>query len=119
PVMVSTPKVGATLLTVSANVAIATGPLTPSSPKMVTVPLWFGPSVVANDQLQVPLLVPVLVTVPTDAVIVTFWPLSGSEYVPALAAVWPSLTVTEALFTVPVGRLFTRVSTTSLPVPPV
>jgi hypothetical protein len=63
---------------------------------MVTVWPWSGPSVVANDQLQVPLFVPVLVTVPTEAVIVTLSPAFASEYVPPFVAVWPSFTVTVA-----------------------
>ena len=61
---------------------------------MVTVPLLSGPSVVAYDQLQVPGLVLDWVTAPTEAVMVTV-SLPGSEKVPVLAAVWPSLTASS------------------------
>src|SRR5205823_13270436 len=64
------------------------------------------PSVVPIDQLQVPLFVPVFVTVPTDAVIATLSPESGSEYVPVFVAVAPSFTVRDALSAAMVGALF-------------
>src|SRR5438552_19012718 len=94
--------VGATLLTVRPNVVVAMWP-PPSLAVIVTVWDCAGPSVVPNDQLQVPLFVPVFVTVPTDAVIATLSPASGSEYVPVFAAVWPSLTVRDALSAATVG----------------
>src|SRR4051794_28312447 len=97
--------VGATLLTVSAKVVVVTPPL-PSLAVIVTVWPWPGPSVVPKDQLHVPLLVPVFEIVPTDAVIVTAV-LSTSEYVPLLAAVEPSLTVTLALSAATTGASLT------------
>ena len=60
---------------------------------MVTVWLWSGPSVVANDQLQVPLAAPLLVMAPIDAEIVTLL-LPTLENVPVFVAVLPSLTAT-------------------------
>jgi hypothetical protein len=72
-VALSTPSVGATLLTVSANVVVLTA-VKLSVAVIVTVWVSSGPSVVGYDQLQVPLSVPVWVTVPTDAVMVTVSP---------------------------------------------
>ena len=46
-------------------------PPRPSLAVIVTTWIWVGPSLVPNDQLHVPLLVPVLVTAPTEAEIVT------------------------------------------------
>src|SRR2546427_250503 len=97
--------VGATLLTVNENVVVTTCPF-PSLAVIVTVCDWLGPSVVPNDQLQVPLFVPVFVTAPTDAVIVTLSPESESEYVPVFVAVAPSLTVRDALSAATVGAEF-------------
>ena len=70
--------VGATLLTFSVNVVVVVPPL-PSFAVIVTGPVWSGPSVVANDQLHVPEFVPVLVTVPRDAEMVTLSPAFASE----------------------------------------
>src|SRR4029077_7085568 len=92
---------GVTLFTVKPNVVEVV--VVPSSAVIVTVLLWIVPSVVLNDQLHVPLFVPVFVTVPTEAVIATLSPVSASEYVPLLLAVVPSLTVTVALFRAIVG----------------
>src|SRR2546423_6112136 len=97
--------VGATFTTVRLNVVVTMWPL-PSFAVIVTVCDCAGPSVVPNDQLQVPLFVPVLVTVPTEAVIATLSPLSGSEYVPVFVAVAPSFTVRDALSAATVGALF-------------
>ncbi len=69
--------VGATLLTVSAN-CVSTATPCVSVAVMVTGPPLSGPSVVACDQLQVPELVPVFMTVPREAEIVTVSP-SASE----------------------------------------
>src|SRR5438876_1227829 len=97
--------VGATLLMVTDDVDAVTPPF-PSLAVPVTVWDWLGPSVVPNDQLQVPLFVPVFVTAPTDAVIVTLSPESESEYVPVFVAVAPSLTVRDALSAATVGAEF-------------
>ena len=60
---------GATLFTVSENVAVLVA--VPLLAVIVTVWLCAGPSVVAYDQFHVPLLVPDWVIVPTEAVMVT------------------------------------------------
>src|SRR5437867_2752441 len=93
--------VGATLSTVSGKDVVEIWPM-PSSAVMVTV--WFsaGSSLVFNDQLHVPLLVPLLVTVPTEAVNVTAL---ESAKVPELVAVCPSFTVTAALSLVKAGAV--------------
>ena len=66
-----------------------------------------GPSVVENDQLQVPdAFVPDFVTVPTDALSVTVSPLFASDHVPVFVAVAPSLTLTAALLLAIAGGLF-------------
>src|SRR5437879_3620010 len=70
---------------------------------MVTVWLSVGPSVVAKDQLHVPLLLPPPVTVPIDALRLTLLSLSGSAKAPVLAAVTPSSTVRVALSLLTVG----------------
>ena len=89
-------------MTISWKFVVVTPPLL-SLAVIVTGPVWSGPSVVANDQLHVPEFVPVLVTVPREAEMVTLLPAFASEYVPVFAAVWPSLTVTDALFAATVG----------------
>src|SRR5690349_21860565 len=71
-----------------------------SLPVMVTVWLCVGPSLVRKLHDQVPL--PLLTTVPTEAVSVTVSPLA-SVTVPVLVAVWPSFTVTDALADVSTG----------------
>jgi hypothetical protein len=93
------------LFTVRAKVVFVD--VVPSFAVIVTVWLWAGPSVVSNDQLQVPLaFVPAFVTAPTDAVSVTVSPAFASDHVPVFVAVWPSFTVTEALVLAITGALF-------------
>ena len=78
--------VGATLLTVSENVVWVL--VVPSLAVMVTVWLYAGPSLVANDHDHVPdALVPNLIIVPTDALSETVSPASASDQVPVFAAV--------------------------------
>ena len=84
--------VGPKSLTTRSNVIFVVAPSL-SSAAMVTVWLSSGPSVVSNDQLQVPSLLSS--TVPTDAVSVTSSS-SGSEIAPVFVAVCPSSTVTVA-----------------------
>jgi hypothetical protein len=75
------------LFTVRLNVVVL-DPV-PSFAVIVTVWPLSGPSVVAYDQLHVPLFVPVLVTLPTDAETATSSPPFASEYVPVFAAAGP------------------------------
>src|SRR5438067_131003 len=99
---------GATLFTVSGNVVVAEVPWA-SVAVMVTVCDCSGPSVVANDQVQVPSAL--AVTVPTEAVSVTAsFPTSAN--VPPFAAVWPSLTTTAGLLTVSEGGRFWTLTAT-------
>src|SRR4051794_7307178 len=99
-------RVGSTLLTVNANVVDVTPPC-PSSAVIVTIWLWFGPSVVPKLQDQVPAaLVPDLTTVPTDALSATVSPALASLHVPVFVAVWPSITVREGLLATTAGALF-------------
>ena len=116
--VVGNAAVGATLLTVRANVVVTTCPL-PSLAVIVTVCDCVGPSVVPNDQLHVPLFVPVFVTLPTDALIETLSPVSASEYVPVFVAVAPSFTVLEALSAATVGATleFTKWAKASVRLP--
>jgi hypothetical protein len=80
---------------------------------IVTVCDWVGPSVVANDQLQVPeALVPDFVTVPTEALKVTVSPAFASDQVPVFAADCPSLTVTVALARATAGAALAAVTVT-------
>src|SRR5260370_518548 len=103
--------VGGTLLTASGKEVVAEAPWL-SVAVMATVCDCSGPSVVANDQLQVPL--GLAVPVPTEALSVTA-SCPTSEKVPLLVAVCPSLTVTAALVAASDGgRLFT-VTATVLP----
>src|SRR5450756_2683721 len=85
---------GATPVTVAVKVALAVSPF-PSS--AVTVIVWLEASSEAGPvHDHVPLLVPVCVTVPVEAVSATVSP-SGSEKVPVFAGAVPSLTVTLGL----------------------
>src|SRR5262249_33757789 len=91
--------VGGTLMTTRLKVTPVEAPSL-SVAVIVTVWLWAGPSVVLNDQFQVPSTFSV--TVPTEAIKVTM-STPGSLHVPVLLAVWPSSTVTPALSRVTVG----------------
>ena len=85
--------IGATPATVTGKETVEVPPL-PSLAVMVTV--WFAgapSSAAAADHDHVPLLVPLLVTVPLEAVRATGLP-SGSENVPVLPAEVPSFTAT-------------------------
>ena len=90
-------RVGATLFTVRLNVALVEPP---SSSLAVIVTVCVGAlSVALYDQLQLP-AVPVTVPIEADRETVSA---GTSPKVPLFVAVWPSLTVTEALLTVSVG----------------
>src|SRR2546421_2839055 len=86
---------GGTLLTTRLKVLVDWAPSL-SVALIVTVWLCPGPFVGRNDQDQVPLLVPVWVTEPTEAEMVTT-SAPTSANVPVLDACEPSLTVTVAL----------------------
>jgi hypothetical protein len=63
---------------------------------------------VGNDHVQVPeALVPDFTIVPTEADRVTVSPGFESDHVPLLPAVWPSPTVTDALFLATTGAELT------------
>src|SRR5947208_1903831 len=80
-----------------------TGVVPPWPSLAVMVTCWAGDSSApACDQVQVPVEVPVLVSVPPDADRATLSP-SGSWYVPVIVAVEPSAAVTEVLFSVKSG----------------
>src|SRR5579871_1619763 len=102
---------GDTGLTVRPNEVVDDAPSS-SVAVIVTVCDCSGPSVVANDQLQVPS--EFWVTVPTEAVSVT-GSCPTSATVPLLLAVCPSLTATVALFTVSTGGKFATATATVLP----
>src|SRR5581483_10790324 len=92
--------VGATAVKVTENVAVAVWPW-PSSAVMVTP--WAGASSApARDHVQVPLLVPVLLTLPNEAVMAIGRP-PASAYEPLLDAGEPSGALTAALAADTVG----------------
>src|SRR6266404_369256 len=102
--------VGGTLLTVSWKLIVAEAPSS-SVAVIVTVCDCSGPSVVANDQLQVPLAL--AVTVPTEALRVT-GSCPTSAKVPLFVAVCPSFTAAAALVAANNGGRFATVTATVL-----
>ena len=101
--------VGATPAAVAVKFVVALSPW-PSSAVMVIV--WLEASSRAGRvQDHTPLLVPVLVTVPADAVMATVSP-SGSEKLPVFASAVPSLTVTVEVSADTVGAWLRLPATT-------
>ena len=110
----SAATLGATFSTIRANVVDVAAPSL-SAAVIVTIWLSSGPSLVSNDQLQVPL--PLSITVPTEADSVTS-STPGSLNVPVFSAVSASLTVTPALSAATLGATLLTVRSNAVETTP-